>query len=295
MGGGSWTKGAFDDYTRATYSVSSTAYAASNMGAQEIFKARFLDAALDPKNVLRECVDNDEHPQTFPVILALDVTGSMGDAAAKVAKALGTIMEDLYSSKAVPDIEFCVMAIGDLYCDSAPVQISQFESDIRIAEHLDKVYFEHGGGGNKWESYTAAWYMGARHCKLDCWNRGKRGVIITLGDEQLNPVLQADKLASFIGDKVQSDVKTPDLYNEASEGFDIHHISVNDQASSYRRNNSMNQVDQSWQAQLGQNYHVCTINELPGTITDIISQSYGKGECDTALPTDSIPSDGISW
>lgn len=291
MGGGTWTNAAFNTYTTSYRGIDASTYAKSNMGAQEVFRATRLDSALSPRGVVRECVDSDEHPNTFPVILALDVTGSMGSAASKVAKALGTIMEDLYSEKVVPDIEFCIMAIGDLICDDAPIQISQFESDVRIAEQLDKVYFERGGGGNSWESYTAAWYMGTRHCKLDCWNRGKRGVIITMGDEQINPVLHRDKLAFFVGDNNQADIRTKSLYTEAVEKFDIHHISVNDPNSSYSSNNISGKVDYSWKSVIGQNYHVCTINELASTITDIISASYS----DTTEAVATSDSDGISW
>ena len=290
MGGGSWTSASYDAYTKGTRGMDSVTYAASNLNTQEVYKARTLDKELNPKNVMRECCDTEEHPHTLPVILALDVTGSMGMAATEVAKKLGVIMGDLYDDKDIPDVEFCVMAIGDLYCDRAPIQISQFESDIRIAEQLDKVWFEGGGGGNKWESYTAAWYMGVNHCKLDCWKRGKRGIIITLGDEQLNPYLQAPMLAKYVGDENQEDIETGNLYEEASEKYEIHHISVKDRHSSYFRNNLENRVDNSWKGLLGQNYHVCTIDELAATIAEIVSGNTGAGE--TVFAT---PSDGISW
>lgn len=290
MGGGSWTSASYDAYTIGTRGMDSVTYAASTLNTQEVYKARALDKELNPKNVMRECCDTEEHPRTLPVILALDVTGSMGMAATEVAKKLGVIMGDLYDDKDIPDVEFCVMAIGDLYCDWAPIQISQFESDIRIAEQLDKVWFEGGGGGNKWESYTAAWYMGVNHCKLDCWKRGKRGIIITLGDEQLNPYLQAPMLAKYVGDENQEDIETGNLYEEASEKYEIHHISVNDRHSSYFRNNHENRVDNSWKGLLGQNYHVCTIDELAATIAEIVSGNTGAGE--TVFAT---PSDGISW
>lgn len=290
MGGGSWTSASYDSYTKGTRGMDSVTYAASNLNTQEVYKARALDKELNPKNVMRECCDTEEHPRTLPVILALDVTGSMGMAATEVAKKLGVIMGDLYDDKDIPDVEFCVMAIGDLYCDAAPIQISQFESDIRIAEQLDKVWFEGGGGGNKWESYTAAWYMGVNHCKLDCWKRGKRGIIITLGDEQLNPYLQAQMLAKYVGDENQEDIETGNMYEEASEKYEIHHISVNDRHSSYFRNNRENRVDNSWKDLLGQNYHVCTIDELAATIAEIVSGNTGAGE--TVFAT---PSDGISW
>lgn len=290
MGGGSWTSASYDAYTKGTRGMDSVTYAASTLNTQEVYKARALDKELNPKNVMRECCDTEEHPHTLPVILALDVTGSMGMAATEVAKKLGVIMGDLYDDKDIPDVEFCVMAVGDLYCDWAPIQISQFESDIRIAEQLDKVWFEGGGGGNKWESYTAAWYMGVNHCKLDCWKRGKRGIIITLGDEQLNPYLQAPMLAKYVGDENQEDIETGSLYEEASEKYEIHHISVNDRHSSYFRNNRENRVDNSWKGLLGQNYHVCTIDELAATIAEIVSGNTGAGE--TVFAT---PSDGISW
>ena len=217
MGSGTWTTAAYSAYADSiNCCVSSTTglrsvkgVADADIRVQDIYKSRSLPAILNPKRVLRECLDSEEHPVTIPVILALDVTGSMGQTAVEVAKQLNVIMTDLYDR--VKDIEFCVMGIGDLACDDSPIQMSQFESDIRIAEHMDKVYFEYGGGGNNFESYTAAWYMGARHTKLDCWNRGKKGIIITLGDERLNPYLPARKLAAETGDDLQGDVETKDL------------------------------------------------------------------------------------
>jgi hypothetical protein len=163
---------------------------------------------------MRECRDSEEHPETVPVILALDVTGSMSAAAVEIAKKLNVIMTNLYDQ--VKDVEFMIMGIGDLYCDRGSIQISQFESDIRIAEQLDKIWFEFGGGGNFWESYSAAWYMGSRHCDLDCWKRGKKGIIITMGDERLNPYLPEEALMLQTGDDLEADVKTEDLYEEVS-------------------------------------------------------------------------------
>ena len=189
MGSGSWTSRSFADYTTTTKGMAVEDFMDTSFSAQELYKARRLSAALDPKIVMRECRDSEEHPNTLPVILALDVTGSMGGSAVKVAQKLNDIMTELYNDPNVQDIEFCIMGIGDLYCDDAPIQISQFESDIRIAEQLDELYFEGGGGGNSYESYTAAWYMGVNHCDLDCWKRGQKGIIITMGDELPNPYL----------------------------------------------------------------------------------------------------------
>lgn len=230
MGSGSWTTASFVNYaTSRGYETDTRGTITSSCTNQEMFRAHTIDPALDPKNVVRECCDSKEHPNTFPVILALDVTGSMGQTAVEIAKRLNEIMTKLYGQ--IKDVEFMIMGIGDLAYDNYPIQASQFESDIRIAEQLDKIYFEFGGGGNSYESYTAAWYFGARHTKLDCWNRGKKGIIITIGDEQLNPHLPIlswrSGLAAVTGDTLQADVETKDLYPEAAKKFDIYHINVN--------------------------------------------------------------------
>ena len=186
MGCGSWTRDSYVSYsTTKGMSVSTDGMISGSYSNQDMFKARNIDSALDPKNVIRECCDTEEHPSTIPVILALDVTGSMNDVSVEIAKKLNVIMTKLYED--IADVEFMIMGIGDLAYDNSPIQISQFESDIRIAEQLDKLWFENGGGGNDYESYTAAWYMGSRHTKIDCNKRGKKGIIITIGDERLNP------------------------------------------------------------------------------------------------------------
>lgn len=271
MGGGSWSASSYVKHHSSTTGAKVTSSGVLDYSgtAQDLFKARCMDAALNPYKAMRECRDSDEHPNTLPVILALDVTGSMGKTSVEVAKQLNVIMTNLYNK--VSDVEFMIMAIGDLAYDHYPIQASQFESDIRIAEQLDKVYFEGGGGGNSYESYTAAWFFGLYHCDLDCWKRDKKGIIITLGDETLNPYLPKERVTVHLGDNLQDDVNTDELYKKASEKYDIYHISVSDgtQYSYYQ-----NEADESFSKVIGaDHYKVATLNSLSGVITDIVSHS----------------------
>ena len=99
MGGGSWTTSSYTSYTKTKGIKTScladgTVTLDSSYDVQDLYKARKLDEALDPKGVVRECVDSDEHPNTIPVILALDVTGSMGSALEEVSKKLNAIMTE---------------------------------------------------------------------------------------------------------------------------------------------------------------------------------------------------------
>lgn len=270
MGGGSWTTKAYASYTTSTRGVTLDSFTTADYSAQEVYKSRKLSDVLNPKNITRLCRDNEEHPYTLPVILALDVTGSMGGASVKVAQKLNEIMTTLYADDTIRDIEFCIMGIGDLAYDWAPIQMSQFESDVRIAEQLDQIYFEAGGGGNHYESYSAAWYMGARHCDLDCWKRGKKGIIITMGDELPNPYLPSGKLNQHTGDKTQADVESTILLKEAKEKFDIFHIAVDDRETSYEHYKYFH-IDEEWQKMLGEDhYFVANLNQLANTIVNII-------------------------
>lgn len=290
MGSGSWDRDSFVSYTTSTKrgaTFDAMGAVTTSFSNQDMFKAKQLDSALNPKDVIRECKDSEEHPNTVPVILALDVTGSLGEAAVQIAKKLNIIMTDLYDK--VTDVEFMIMGIGDFYCDSVPLQVSQFESDIRIAEQLDKIYFEFGGGGNYWESYTAAWYFGSRHCKLDCWKRGKKGIIITIGDERLNPYIpkigRSASIKSVTGDNVQGDIQTEDLYSEASEKYDIYHLHVN------HRGWDHDNIIKSWSETLdSDHFREVNMDNITNEIVDIITSSVNGTQTTVASN-----SSGISW
>lgn len=291
MGGGSWTTSSFTSYINTTRAATASVsldgtvdYACCN-SVQDMFVARGMDAALNPNGVIRECCDSNEHPCTIPVILALDVTGSMGSAAMEVAKKINVVMTKLYDE--VKDVEFMVMGIGDLAYDRAPIQASQFESDIRIAEQLDKVYFEGGGGGNDYESYTAAWYFGSRHTKLDCWNRGKKGIIITMGDEPLNPYLPHKRLAAVCGDNLQGDIETGDLYKEVIEKFDVYHLNVKHGYDHYG-----NKIKFTFGKYLDDKHlRDVTVNSIANEIVDIVVGATNGNNTQVATNSDGA----ISW
>ena len=283
MGSGCFTSSSYLSYS-ASMGKSYDTETCRITGGQT-FESTRLDESLDPKKFkVRECVNSDEHPNTVPVILALDVTGSMGEACHETAEALGVIITNLY--KKFKDIEFCVMGIGDLAYDDAPIQMSQYESDVRIAEALDKLYIEYGGGGNAFESYTAAWYMGLKRTKLDCFDKqGRKGIIITMGDEPMNPYLPMYQLNKSIGSSEQTDVETKNLYDEASKKFDIFHIAVDSPRDCYKR--YAKDIEKTFGQLLGDRLKVAKLNQLADTIEACISESIGNSGT-ISLITDSV-------
>lgn len=272
---GVYTKAAADSYVSAKYCAHgiNSVEELSKLEVRQVFTAFGMDPALDPRNVIRECCDCDEHPNTIPIILALDVTGSMGGASRACAAQLNQTMENLYEKS--KDVEFMMMAIGDVAFDSAPLQVTQFESDVRILDQTSKIYFEGGGGSNPYESYTAAWYFGLNNTRLDCWKRGKKGIIITMGDEPLNPYLSGRDFGPVIGKEMQ-DVDTKNLYDQACEKFDIYHIAITDQESAY--NVHARDIKKTWGELLGQRLIHAKSGELPEVIGKIVKNSMGSND-----------------
>lgn len=296
MGGGSWSEASYCTYSKCAgrfFNAATHVIDTSYTSASQAYVQNTLSKDLDPKGVTRECRDSPEHPDTLPIILALDVTGSMGKTAIQVQKQLNPIMVDLYRN--VKDVEIAVMGIGDLAYDGMPIQFSQFESDIRIAENLDRICFEGGGGGNDYESYTAAWYMGARRTELDCWKRGKKGIIITMGDEPINPYLPASKLAECIGfsTDAQGDVNTGDLYREVSEKYMVYHICV--KSGSYP---NQDRQAESFRSVIGnQNVFICAPDEIHEVIMNIVKDASSGSGAFIEQPRPNSAEDGgeISW
>jgi len=266
MGGGYWTTNSATAYTTSTLGFNNIADMAT-ANVQSVYRAHKLNAALNPKNIIRECCDGEDHPHSLPVILGLDVTGSMGAACTMCASKLDEIMTTLYKTN--KDVEFCMMGIGDFACDEAPLQVTQFESDVRILDQTTKIYFEGGGGGNGWESYTAAWYFALHNCKLDCWKRGEKGIIITMGDEPLNPYLPSYELQKVIGgEKPAKEIATKELYEEVIEKYDVYHIAITNE-SSY--NYYADRIEDSWRPLLKDHLIIAESNNLPDIIAAIVN------------------------
>ena len=291
MGSGIFTTSSFTSYSTSRGRTVDSRGTVTSDNLQDFYQQTHIHKDLNPYKVVRECCDSEEHPNTIPVIIGLDVTGSMGRACVKTAQNLNTIITSLYDK--FDDIEFMIMGIGDLAYDRAPIQASQFESDVRIAEHLDKVYMEHGGGGNGFESYTAAWYFGLHHTKLDCWKRGKKGIIITMGDEPLNPYLPKTPLEKVTGDNLEADVETKDLYELTKEKFDIYHIAIDDIDDCYQHYKT--RVDKTFKEVLNEDYKISTLDKLPSTIVKCIENSVNGYSTENSVEATNNNSNLISW
>jgi hypothetical protein len=273
MGGGS-----FDTNSYRTYTAS-----VASKPREQVFDSRKLDPLLDPKNItLRESRDSADNPASTPIIVALDVTGSMGFIAEQIARSgLGALFQGILDRKPVTDPHLMFMGIGDAACDKAPLQVSQFEADNRIVPQLTKLWLEGGGGGNDHESYDLAWYFAARHTVHDAMvKRGRRGYLITVGDEQTPKRLTRDQLGKFLSAAPEADVDSRQSLTEAQRLYDVFHVVVEE--GNYARGHA-DSVKLSWHEMLGQKViHLADHRLLAETVVAALQVAEGTDHATAA-------------
>lgn len=221
MGGGSYTA---DDWSKLRQSRSIT----DTSSYKELFTSRAMKDMYNPRLInMRESRDNDEHPNSTPIAIGVDVTGSMGYLSEEIIKnGLDSLMKTLYASQVIPDPQLMFAACGD-YKDDAPLQITQFESDIRIATQLMDLWIEGGGWGNGGEDYQLFWYFLARHTDTDRMKkRHKKGYAFTIGDEPCHPYAEKDTIRRVFDDTVPESLTTSGIADECMEKYNLFHIFI---------------------------------------------------------------------
>lgn len=270
MGGGS--------YSYLSSKSRSVSY--GKMSREETFKNQKIDSLMDIKNKpFRESRDGEEHPDSYPIILALDVTGSMGHIPEDLIKGVfPEIMKKIIDS-GVSQPQVCFLGIGDHECDSSPFQVGEFEtSDELMEKWLTKTYIEGGGGGNMGESYLLAWYFASRHTSCDAYEkRGKKGTLITIGDEPTLKSISPEEIKEIFGETPEETVLTASsLLEEARKTWDVYHINVTDFSG------KMPRTQETWREYLKENFintQTSTGEDISSIIPSLVLQSYqGKEE-----------------
>lgn len=225
----------------------------ASMGASEIY-AKAATPEVQAKNItVRESRDSDANPNSTPVMLWLDGTGSMGEVARQIAaNELGKVFQEILDRKPVSDPHLLAGVIGDVRYDRSPVQATQFEADIKVSDQIASLYLENGGGGNSSESYDAAWYFAAKKTVTDAWEkRGKKGFLFTIGDEEAPYGLTSQHILQFFGDHTQTDLTAEQLLRMAEEKYEVFHLMIA-QGSHVNVHKRGDAVKSSWTELLGQ-------------------------------------------
>lgn len=266
MGGTSWC-----DMSYASYSAS-----VASTPRASLFKATAAAPAMVAKAIsIRESRDSAANPESTPIILASDVTGSMGLLAEQILKRdLGVIMGEIYKRKPVSNPHIMGIALGDGspegsgFVDNYPIQATQFESEVvAITSQLEKLFLEGGGGGNGGESYAYAWMFAELKCVCDSFiKRNKKGYLFSIGDESPIMSISRQELKKWFD---ESDIAPVDniktLLERVQKNWHVFHIMTNPVVSSQN-------VVKDWTNLLGTNAIKLQDNKLLGEVIISIMQ-----------------------
>jgi hypothetical protein len=260
-------------YNSVSRSVRTTVYQAKSV--DQIFEqnsVQKIHPSMDPKGLkFRECRDSEVHPQALPIIIALDVTGSMGKIPYQlIQQGLPTLMSNLVEH-GVPHAAVCFIAVGDHKSDRAPLQCAQFESgDAELDMFLERTWLEGNGGGNSGESYSIAYYFAAKHTVSDAWEKRKyKGYLFTIGDEAIHSSIPASALKEIFGadEQVSETMNTDELLSQAKEKYNCFHIALSDDGK------------KTWKDLLGENYMPLTdYTKIPNMIAAKVVEMEGKNK-----------------
>lgn len=270
MGGGS--------YSMDTRTVRASSLNYHTNSIHENFKQREIHNKMDPKGIeIRESCDSEEHPNSVAIMLALDLTASMGSIPQHlVTDGLPHIMDSIIQ-RGVADPQLLFTGVGDHECDRAPLQIGQFESsDELLDKWLTDIYIERGGGGNDGESYLLAWYFAAQHTSIDCFKkRAKKGYLFTIGDEPTLDSIPGSKLDDIMGPAQHKNKTAVELLDEARQTYHVYHLHVKEGS-----NGRSQHVMDGWKQLMGENLILVDDHkDVSSIIADIITE-HEKGEVD---------------
>lgn len=270
MGGGTWSTVAYSNAAATRVKKGESAFGYTKTMFESKPRDRVVHPSLDPKGAIRESRDSDEHPNSLPVAVTFDVTGSMRRVPQVLQTKLAFLMDFLVGTAGLPDAQVLVSAVGDATSDRVPFQFGQFESDNRVDEHLRNIFLEGNGGGQYSESYGLALYAAARKVRTDAWEkRQKKGYWFLIGDEMSWPMTVNDA-ANIFGDTLQANLSIEELVAEVKEQWELYHILP--AATSYGHQARMRDY---WRELLGQNSITIEDDSL---ICELIAGQVALGE-----------------
>eukprot|EP01012_Entosiphon_sulcatum_P005840 TRINITY_DN12692_c0_g1_i1.p1 TRINITY_DN12692_c0_g1~~TRINITY_DN12692_c0_g1_i1.p1 ORF type:complete len:309 (+),score=82.57 TRINITY_DN12692_c0_g1_i1:56-928(+) len=201
MGGGYYEREVETASTSAGYSAA----------ADVVFQGKTsMDPQLCPKGRALTCATEDA------IVVAIDVTGSMGMFPRimfdKLPMFYGQIMMQGYLKN--PSISFA--AIGDVDCDRAPLQVTEFSQGAAIDDQIGRIWVE-GGGGDAPESYEYAAYY---YNRTKFTNLTDKAFFFITGDEVCKHVTP-EKAHKFLGDDIKQAPTNKEIFKELRKRFHV--------------------------------------------------------------------------
>jgi len=216
----------------------------------------------------------------YPIVCMLDVTGSMGDSVYVIYEKLGTFFLEIQKQNYLDDPAVSFAAIGDCYCDGAPLQIAQFSQSMELTGYLEKFYIEHGGGGQMSESYETMLYYYWKYCEL---KNSELPFLFIIGDEGFYGKVNGEHRRKQFGEPLAGDISAEVVFHEIKHKFAGNVFLLH---LPYGSSNSENdeKILRQWRAVLGENViHLEDPTLVVEVMLGIIAMTMNKRSMKTYL------------
>ena len=213
---------------------------------------------IDPTKAVRSESKN-------PLIIAVDVTGSMASWPAEIFDRLPLLFNTLSGYR--EDLEVCFVAIGDAGCDRWPLQVPGFASGFDLEQLLGSLYGE-GGGGDAPESYGLFAHWANTHVVIP--NAEDKPFMIVFGDITMHPTTPREQIRGVLGDSAQSDIDSIKAWQKVTKNWNTWFL---------RRpgGRTGDQVDKQWGQAIGEQkiFHIEDEQRAVDYAMGLIARAWG--------------------
>ncbi len=232
------------DYSTDTKVVKKTAKS-YNVAHKRDYKAHKIETRKKLPPPINKVLLTKAH---FPVVVAVDVTGSMKTLPQLIFEKLCLLYnEALYflPEELKKSFEISFTAIGDAYTDGYPLQVTDFGKGYELDKNIKILYPEGGGGGQARETYELTAYFYAKHCVMPNTLESPRPLFIFIGDEGFYSKVNRSHIMNFIGDKPKTDLISEDIFDQLKSRFDVYILRVEYSGDAEK------EIHERWQDALG--------------------------------------------
>jgi len=215
-------------------------------------------------DVLPKSVKTDSES---PLVIACDVTGSMGDWPATIFSKLPYLDHECkeYLGKGM---EISFAAIGDANCDHYPLQVRPFCSGTAMKKRLEELIIEGGGGGSSEESYDLAALYYSRNVDMP---NAIKPLFIFIGDEGLYNYVNSDQSREWSNVEVKNEKRkmtSLDAIKELQKKFNVYLVRKHYNNSGDSLTGQDKVIHEQWESYLGADH----ISILPAAdrVVDVI-------------------------
>lgn len=216
----------------------------------------------DLSKVLEKTVSTDSES---PLVIACDVTGSMGDWPATIFSKLPYL--DLEGKEYLgKNMQICFAAIGDAYCDEYALQVRPFDNGKNLEKRLKELIIEGGGGGQISESYDLCALYFARNVSMP---NAVKPILIIIGDEGLYDMVDKAQAKKYAKIDLESKLTTAQIFNELKNKYSVYLVrKPYDRSAGDGMSSTDKKIYDQWATLLGEDH----ISILPGAdrVVDVI-------------------------